>query len=173
MVVSPRALQKAENRQAPPTTYFGSFKKWLPIMKKYEARQPSYFATPPVQLILALEVSLKQFMNEGMDKRFELHRQASQKFKNACKQFGLKLVPVREECAANTLTALYYPEGIAGGDLLKQITGQGVIVAGGLHPQHNTKYFRVGHMNVSAIDLDNGHIDAVIKALETGLKNLK
>jgi alanine-glyoxylate transaminase / serine-glyoxylate transaminase / serine-pyruvate transaminase len=173
MVVSQRALLKCEKRKSPPTTYFGSFQKWLPIMKKYESRQPCYFATPPVQLILALHVSLQQFMLEGMEKRFALHREASQKFKNACKKLGFRAVPVRDECAANTLTALYYPDGVVGGDLLKQVTGQGVVIAGGLHPHHNTKYFRVGHMNVSATDLNNGHIDSVINALATGLKNLK
>ena len=92
MMVSKRALKVAESRQSPPTTYFGSFQKWLPIMKKYEARQPCYFATPPVQLILALQVSLKQFAEQGMEKRFQLHAEASSKFKNACEQFGLKSV---------------------------------------------------------------------------------
>lgn len=38
------------------------------------------------------------------------------------------------------------------------MTAGGIVVAGGLHPSHNTKYFRIGHMNVSAMDLDNGHI---------------
>lgn len=70
------------------------------------------------------------------------------------------------------MSALYYPEGIAGGELLKLMTAGGIVVAGGLHPQHNTKYFRVGHMNVSAVDLENGHIDKVISVLETSLKTL-
>ena len=67
----------AQSRKAPPTTYFGSFAKWLPIMQKYEAHLPSYFATPPVQLILALEHSLKQLVTAGMDKRFAQHIAAS------------------------------------------------------------------------------------------------
>ena len=62
------------------------------------------------------------------------------------------------QIAANTLSAVYYPEGVAGGELLKLMTAGGIVVAGGLHPSHNTKYFRIGHMNVSAMDLDNGHI---------------
>jgi alanine-glyoxylate transaminase/serine-glyoxylate transaminase/serine-pyruvate transaminase len=61
-------------------------------MKKYEARQPSYFATPPVQLILALEVSLNQFMRNGMEHRFDAHVKASDKIKSACARLGLKLV---------------------------------------------------------------------------------
>lgn len=92
LVVSQRALEVSLNRSSPPTTYFGSFKKWLPIMKKYEARQPSYFATPPVQLIMALEVSLKQFMIKGMDHRFEAHVVASKKIKEAISRLGLRLV---------------------------------------------------------------------------------
>ncbi|KAI8902570.1 pyridoxal phosphate-dependent transferase [Globomyces pollinis-pini] len=172
MVVSQRALKVANSRVSPPTTYFGSFKKWLPIMQKYEARQGSYFATPPVQLIMALELSLSQFLVQGMDHRFRLHKEASKKFKDAVARFGLKLVPVNDAVAANTLSAIYYPDGVAGGDLLKLLTSHGIVVAGGLHPLHNTKYFRVGHMNVSATELENGHIDKVIAALESSLKSL-
>jgi alanine-glyoxylate transaminase/serine-glyoxylate transaminase/serine-pyruvate transaminase len=75
--------------------------------------------------------------------------------------------------AAHTLTAIYYPEGIAGGDLLKLMTAGGIVVAGGLHPNHNTKYFRIGHMNVSAVELENGHLDKVISVLESSLKVIK
>ncbi|KAJ3274362.1 hypothetical protein HDV01_002966 [Terramyces sp. JEL0728] len=172
LVVSQRALQVAANRKAAPSTYFASFKKWLPIMQKYEAGQPSYFATPPVQLILALEISLNQFMKEGMEKRFEKHIEASKKFKQAVSKFGLKIVPVNGKVAANTLTAIYYPDGVQGGEILKSLSQAGVVVAGGLHPEHNTKYFRVGHMNISAVEPEHGHIDKVISALENCLKCL-
>ena len=145
MVVSQRALDVSAQRKAAPTTYFGSFKKWLPIMKKYEARQPSYFATPPVQLILALEVSLQQFIEKGMEKRFADHVTASNKIKETIARLGLKLVP-EPLVAAHTLSAIYYPEGVNPGQLLKGISEAGVVVAGGLHPQHNTKYFRIGHV---------------------------
>jgi len=37
--------------RAPIPSYYGSWKKWLPVMKGYEARTPTYFATPAVQLI--------------------------------------------------------------------------------------------------------------------------
>ncbi|TPX70637.1 2-aminoethylphosphonate---pyruvate transaminase [Spizellomyces sp. 'palustris'] len=172
MVVSQRALEVAANRKAGPTTYFGSFKKWLPIMKSYEARKPSYFATPSVQLILALEVSLQQLVAQGMDTRFAKHREASKKVKDALEQWGLKLVPVNREAAANTLSAVYYPETVKGPELLQKIGSHGIVVAGGLHPQHSTKYFRVGHMNVSAINPENHHLDKTLAAIEQSLKEL-
>ncbi|KAK5667853.1 hypothetical protein QVD99_004902 [Batrachochytrium dendrobatidis] len=147
MVVSQRALTAFKSRKAAPTTYFGSFAKWIPIMQKYEARQPSYFATPPVQLILALETSLKQLVDRGMDLRFKKHIDASDKVKAAIERMGLKLVPVKREYAANTLSAVYYPENVAPADFLKCFTAAGVVVAGGLHPDYNTKYFRIGHVS--------------------------
>ena len=81
-------------------------------------------------------------------------------------------MPVNEKLAANTLSAVYYPQGVVGGELLKLMTAGGIVVAGGLHPSHNTKYFRIGHMNISATELENGHIDKVISVLESSLKTL-
>ncbi|KAI8817589.1 pyridoxal phosphate-dependent transferase [Fimicolochytrium jonesii] len=171
MVVSQRALEVAANRKAEPRTYFGSFKKWLPIMKQYEARKPSYFATPSVQLILALHTSLKQLVDQGMETRFAKHREASKKVKDALEKWGLKLVPHSRDIAANTLSAVYYPDGIKGPELLQKIGAAGVVVAGGLHPEHAAKYFRIGHMNVSAVnEAENGHLDKTLHAIESALK---
>ncbi|KAI8924442.1 pyridoxal phosphate-dependent transferase [Entophlyctis helioformis] len=173
MVVSQKALTAFKNRKALPTTYFGSFAKWLPIMQKYEARQPSYFATPPVQLILALETSLKQLVSRDLDVRFRQHVEASDKIKDVIARHGLQLVPVSRDIAAHSLSAVYYPEGVAPADFLKSFGESGVVIAGGLHPLHNTKYFRIGHMNVSATETQNGHLDKVIAALEHALKVTK
>lgn len=140
-------------------------------MNKYENRQGGYFATPPVQLIFALEVALTQILEQGMERRFVLHKEASTRFKEACTALGLKLVPVRPSLAANTLSAVYYPEGVSAGELLKAFSDRDVVIAGGLHPQYNTKYFRVGHMNISATNLSLGHIDKIISVLDDSLKS--
>ncbi|KAJ3093322.1 hypothetical protein HK100_006683 [Physocladia obscura] len=169
MVVSKRAVEVALNRKSPPTTYFASFKKWLPIMQKYEARQASYFATPPVQLILALQVSLEQLVaaQGSLEHRFAQHRAASAKVKDTLESWGLQLVPVNRACAANTLTAVYYPAGVAPAEFLGKVGLKGVVLAGGLHPEHATKYFRIGHMNVSVVN------DSLLNHLETTLDAIK
>jgi alanine-glyoxylate transaminase/serine-glyoxylate transaminase/serine-pyruvate transaminase len=64
-------------------------------MQAYEARKPSYFATPAVNLIMALHVSLKQILSKDMDARFHAHRQVSNAFKDVLvNELGLKLVCV-------------------------------------------------------------------------------
>ena len=128
MMVSQRALKIYEARGAAPSTYFGSFGKWLKIMRKYEAREPSYFATPPVQLIMALNASLKQLVQQGMMERFAKHAQVSNMVKDKLELWGLNLVPQTRNIAANTLSAVYYPEGIVPGDFLKAVSVRGVMI---------------------------------------------
>jgi alanine-glyoxylate transaminase/serine-glyoxylate transaminase/serine-pyruvate transaminase len=133
-------------------------------MEAYEARQPSYFGTPPVNLIWALDVSLGQILDEGMDARFARHRRLSQAFKAAIAALGMQQVPVSPDKSATTLTAPYFPDGVDR-TMLGTIKEAGVIVAGGLHPAIKPLYFRVGHMGVvSASD-----ILATVGAIETGL----
>ncbi|KAJ3083254.1 hypothetical protein HDU99_000170 [Rhizoclosmatium hyalinum] len=173
MVVSKRALEVALNRKSAPTTYFASFKKWLPIMQKYEARQASYFATPAVQLVLALQVSLSQLVaaQGSLDQRFAQHRAASAKVKDTLESWGLKIVPVARDRAANTLTAVYYPSGVTPAEFLGKVSAKGVLLAGGLHPEHAAKYFRVGHMNVSVVnDSMLGHLDVTLGAIKSALQ---
>lgn len=82
-------------------------------MRNYEQNKPSYFATPPVQLILALHTSLLQLLSPSidLDTRFHRHVLASQRVKATLESWGLNLV-VNGVDAAHTLTAVYYPAGI-------------------------------------------------------------
>lgn len=140
-------------------------------MKKYEARQPSYFATPSVQLIMTLHASLKQLVQNDMETRFSKHVEVSNLIKDTITSWGLKIVPTSRDVAANSLTAIYYPAGVTGAQLLPKITARGVVVAGGLHPQHAAEYFRVGHMNVSVVDNDTlKHISSTLDAIKAALE---
>jgi alanine-glyoxylate transaminase/serine-glyoxylate transaminase/serine-pyruvate transaminase len=163
-VAGPRAMDAFQERRAPVGNYYVDWTNWLPIMEAYEARRPSYFGTPAVNLIWALNVSLGQILDEGMDARFARHRRLSEAFKAAIAALGLRQVPVSSELTATTLTAPYYPDGVDS-RLLGHIVEAGIIVAGGLHPDIKDRYFRVGHMGaVNASD-----ILATIGAIEKGL----
>ncbi|UCC87446.1 MAG: alanine--glyoxylate aminotransferase family protein [Anaerolineales bacterium] len=164
LVAGPRAMEAFRRRKSPVGNYYADWKEWLPIMEAYQAGRPSYFGTPPVNLIWALNVSLGQVLEEGMEARFARHRRLSEAFKAAITALGLKQVPVSPNRAATTLTAPYYPQGV-GPELLGRANAAGAILAGGLHPAIKGQYFRVGHMGaVSASD-----ILATIGAIEQGL----
>jgi alanine-glyoxylate transaminase/serine-glyoxylate transaminase/serine-pyruvate transaminase len=165
LVVSQKAMTVFKNRKSLVCNYYADFNNWLPIMQAYENRQPSYFGTPPVNLIAALEVSLKQIVAEGMEQRFLRHQKIATAFREAMIALGLKLLPIHKNLSANTLTAVYFPENVAGSTFLGHIGKNDVILAGGLLPSHKTLYFRVGHMG----SVNNNDIIATISAIESGL----
>ncbi len=164
LVVGPRAMEAFRQRRTPVGSYYADWTHWLPIMEAYEARRPSYFGTPPVNLIWALDVSLGQILAEGLEARFARHRLLSAAFKAAMAALGLRQVPVSAERAAHTLTAVYYPDGVDS-RLLGHISTAGAIVAGGLHPAIKDRYFRVGHMGA----VTPSDILATVGAIEQGL----
>jgi alanine-glyoxylate transaminase/serine-glyoxylate transaminase/serine-pyruvate transaminase len=165
LVAGPRAMDAFYRREAPVGSYYADWTQWLPIMEAYEARRPSYFGTPAVNLIWALNVSLGQILAEGMDDRFARHRRLSDALKAAITALGMGQVPVDDDKVANTLTAPYYPEEVDAA-VLGFIKEEGVILAGGLHPAIKARYFRIGHMGaVSSTD-----ILATVGAVERGLR---
>jgi alanine-glyoxylate transaminase/serine-glyoxylate transaminase/serine-pyruvate transaminase len=165
LVASPRAIETFKKRETPVMNYYADWNNWLPIMEAYEARKVGYFGTPAVNLVWALNVSLDQILKEGLDARIERHRALSRSMQAAIKALGLGQVPVNAECAAHTLSAPRYPQGVAGTDLLPRVLNAGAIIAGGLHPEARAEYFRIGHMGSCSI----GDLLATIGALEIGL----
>jgi alanine-glyoxylate transaminase/serine-glyoxylate transaminase/serine-pyruvate transaminase len=158
-------MEAYQSRSTPVGSYYADWSKWLPVMEAYEERRPSYFGTPPVNLIWALHVSLGQILDEGVDARFRRHRRVSEAVKAGVTALGMGQVPVSDDVAATTLTAPRYPEGVSAGDLLGRVKEEGVILAGGLHPQIKSEYFRIGHMGEASLS----EVVQVIGALETAL----
>jgi alanine-glyoxylate transaminase/serine-glyoxylate transaminase/serine-pyruvate transaminase len=148
LVASPRALEARARRrsEAPLPPMYLDLELWLPIMKAYEERRPAYFSTPATNLILALEAGLGEIVEDGIEARVARHWHAARAMRAAWDALGLRPVPVRPELQAATLSALYLPEGVDAAAVVGGTARNGVVIAGGLHPEIRTRYFRVGHM---------------------------
>jgi alanine-glyoxylate transaminase/serine-glyoxylate transaminase/serine-pyruvate transaminase len=144
-VAGPKAIAAFESRKTQVRSYYADWGEWLPILRAYEARQAAYFGTPPVNMIYALRESLRQILAEGMEARFARQLKTAGAFRAAYRALGLKMVPLSEEITAHTMSAIYYPQGVDA-SVLGKIKGEGVILAGGLHPANRAQYFRIGHM---------------------------
>jgi alanine-glyoxylate transaminase/serine-glyoxylate transaminase/serine-pyruvate transaminase len=165
LMIGPRALEAFQKRTTPVLNYYADWSNWLPVMQAYEARKTSYFGTPPVNLIYALNVSLGQILAEGMPRRVARHIAISQACKAGLQALGLSQVPLREEYAAHTLTAPRYPIGVNGSEFLGRVLQSGVTLAGGLLPSIRNEYFRIGHMGA----VTQGDVVATISAIESAL----
>ena len=123
------------------------------VMKNYEAKKPSYFATPSPQLVHALHTAVTQILTKPLSERFARHKEVSDKIKAAVAELGLKQVPIKPEDQAHGMTAIYLPENVKGTDILPLLAKKGVVFAGGIHKEIVAKYIRFGHMGVSVVSL--------------------
>lgn len=143
-------------------------------MQNYEAKKPSYFATPPTQLVQALNTALKQLLKTSMSERFEKHKQVSDRIKKTITEMGLKQLASEPDNQAHAMTAMYLPEGMTPPEILPKLMERGVIFAGGLHKEIATKYIRFGHMGVTVTeDQSRGEVDKALKALKEGLAEVQ
>lgn len=166
LVASPKAMQVWKNRKTPSGNYYCDWSHWLPIMQAYEEGSPSYFGTPPVNLIAALEVSLKMILDEGLQERFNRHKILSENFRTRIKSMGMSMMPVSDRISANTLSAIYYPPRVDGKQFLAAMMQEGIIAAPGLLPDLKSEYFRVGHMG----SVNPSDMASVLAAIESSLK---
>ncbi|EJD48007.1 PLP-dependent transferase [Auricularia subglabra TFB-10046 SS5] len=167
LMASERAMNVFHSRASPPTSYYASWKKWLPIMQAYDKGSAAYFATPPTNLIYALHTSLSTITkgSPSLEERFALHRSASERIKKEVASLGLKQVPLKPEFAANGMTAVYFPEGVTAADVVPQLLKHNIVVAGGLHKDIKEKYFRIGHMGVTVADRSRGDLDKLVEGV--------
>ncbi|KAI6830581.1 PLP-dependent transferase [Hortaea werneckii] len=173
VMASGRAIQRFQSRKTRPASYFASWKNWMPVMQNYEAKKPSYFATPSPQLIHALHTALTQLLSIPLQERFRIHRETSQRVKKTIADMGLKQLAAKPENQANGMTAIYLPEGLTPPEILPTLLKKGVIFAGGLHKEIATRYLRFGHMGVSVMDPKRDDIDRALKALKEGLQEVQ
>jgi alanine-glyoxylate transaminase/serine-glyoxylate transaminase/serine-pyruvate transaminase len=168
-MVSERGIEVSKFRKSPPGSYYACLENWLPVMQKYEEKKPSYFATPPTQIVHALHTALKQILSRPLNERFEQHKKISAKVKAVVAELGLKQLPSKPDNQATGMTTMYLPEGLIPTDILPNLLEKGVVFAAGIHKDIATKYIRCGHMGVSVMDEDRGDIDRAIQALKDGL----
>ncbi len=164
LVVSPGAMAAWRARKTPVASLYLDFGEWLPIMESYERGAPQYFATPAVNLVAALEVSLGRICAEGMGARAARHERVAGAFRAAWRALGLSTVPKTEAISAHTMSAVWYPDGVDA-SFVGRAREQGVVLAGGLHPDIKTKYFRVGHMGA----VDASDTVATVGAIERAM----
>jgi len=169
LVASQKTIEVFKSRKSPVTSYYASWKKWLPIMSAYEQGSAAYFATPPVNLIYAFHAALTAITRNptiSLEERFKIHKDVSRRIKDAAAEFGLRQLVQVKDAEANGMTALYFPEGRSAADVIPVLAGKGIVVAGGLHTSMKEKYFRIGHMGITAVEGKRGDVERIIVALK-------
>ncbi|MBE0478171.1 alanine--glyoxylate aminotransferase family protein [Candidatus Aerophobetes bacterium] len=126
--------------------------------------------TPFVSEVYALDESVSEILEEGLENVFIRHKKVARAIRDAVEAIGLKLWPESKEIASDTVTAIKVPQGIDE-EKLRHLMAKdyGVLIAGEV-PGLKGEIFRIGHMGYSA-RLDNALV--TIAALEKTLQKLR
>lgn len=143
--------------------YYCDYHKWLPIMQD----PAKYYATPPINLIWALQESLRIMKQETLEARYQRHVKNAQAMQAAFEAMGFKIL-ANPACRAHTLSNLIYPEGIDDLAFRTKLAEEGVQAAGGVG-QYAGKMLRVGHMG----NADRHTMIATLAALERTMHHFK
>ena len=121
--------------------------------------------TPAMSIYYAMDKAFELIRAEGLEGVFTRHEAIASYTRQRVKGLGLKLVPVNEQFASNTVTAVWWPEGIDGKALGKRAREEHGIVLGGGQGKLDGKIFRVGHLGWGQQHEVAVALDVVVKLL--------
>ncbi|MCL4472994.1 MAG: alanine--glyoxylate aminotransferase family protein [Actinobacteria bacterium] len=160
--VSDKAWKLVESSTLP-KYYFD----WNKARKALAQPKPTTAFTPPVSLMVGLDVALGMIRDEGLDNLFMRHIVLGRACRAAVKGMGLELFSPDDD-RSSSVTAVRVPEGIDEASLRPLMRDKyGVQVAGGQGPVKG-KIIRIGHCGY----YNYTDIVIAITALELALKEM-
>ncbi len=162
----PRAMEAVAARTSPPSTWYLD----LRLLFQYwgesgGTQQRAFHHTAPVSSIYALHEALRLILEEGLEARWERHRNAHQHFVTGLERLGLTLFTPKAH-RLPMLNVVAIPDGLDDAAVRRGLLDRGIEVAGGFGPLKG-KTWRVGLMGVNA---DTARIDLLLGALEEVLR---
>lgn len=100
--------------------------------------------TPAVSLIQGLKVVLQNMQKEGLEAIFKRHDTMARSVREAAKAIGLKLFA--PESPSNAITAIYGPDGMDAGKVVKILRDDFNMTIAGGQDAAKGKIFRIGHL---------------------------
>lgn len=154
---SPAALEKMDRRKTKVQSWYFD----ISMLKAYYSGsgKRAYHHTAPVNMIYALHEALAIVLEEGLEPRFERHRQAHLRLRAGLEKLGIGYVPKN---SLHTLNCVHIPEGIDDAHIRTRLLDDyGIEIGGGLGPFAG-KAWRIGLMGHSAT---TANVDLVLTAL--------
>ncbi|MBV8490538.1 MAG: alanine--glyoxylate aminotransferase family protein [Candidatus Eremiobacteraeota bacterium] len=157
---SKRAWARMEHAKAP-NFYFN-------LAKAREfARNGQTPWTPPISVLLALDVALARYHAEGMQAVFERHARYARAVRAGFEALGFTMFS-RDGAHSDTVIAAYPPNGVDATAFLKRLRERYAVVLSGGQGEFSGKIVRFGTMG----DIGEGDLVGAIGAVELALADL-
>src|SRR5271156_4044596 len=146
ITVNARVEEVIKARKTPVASWYFDF---MPIMTMWGSER-TYHHTPPISLIFAMREALRLVLEEGLEARWERHKNNQQALVAGLEGLGLELFVAAPGDRLITVTAVKIPAGIDDRKVRLQLLDEFHIeIAGGFGPVKG-KIWRVGLMGYSS-----------------------
>jgi alanine-glyoxylate transaminase/serine-glyoxylate transaminase/serine-pyruvate transaminase len=157
----PRAIEAVGKRRSRPSTWYMDlnllFKYWGEVGG---SKQRAFHHTAPVSSIFAFHEALRLVLAEGLEPRWQRHRDAHRALVDGLTNLGLTLfTPERHRLPM--LNVINIPDGVDDAGVRRALLDRGIEISGGFGPLQG-KTWRVGLMGMNA---DAVKIERLIGAL--------
>lgn len=128
LTLNDRAMDKILSRDEPPRSWYLD----LTMLEGYWGDERSYHHTAPITNIYALREALRLISEEGIENRWERHRDTAKELKTGIEALGMEM-NVNDEYWLPSLNAVRVPEGINDSTITTHLLEQyDIEIAGGL-----------------------------------------
>jgi len=142
ITVSPKAEEVFRNRKTKVQSWYFD----LTTAMNYWGKDRLYHHTPPISLIFGLREAMRMTLEEGLENRWERHRQNQVALIAGLEAMGLELLVANPAERLPTVTAVMIPNGIDDAKVRNQLLDEfNIEIAGGLGPLKG-KIWRIGLM---------------------------
>ena len=152
VTVSPRAWEAMESNPGAPRGSFLSLLDWK--HKWIDGGRVAFPYTPSVSDVNGVHAALSEVVEDGgVEASVERHARAARATRAGVRALGLELWPRSDAYAANCVTAVRAPAGVAVPELLAHVRERyGVMLSGG-YGELKTELVRLGHMGPASRSL--------------------
>lgn len=148
VAVSDRAWQAIKTPEISCKGWCLNLFKWKEYSIKGKDWQP-YFITMAINNVRALDMSLNNIIEEGLNRRFERHEKVAKAFRMGIRNMGLSVL-ANESVASSAVTVVKMPTGISSKNLISFLRKEyNIAITNGLD-SFKDKAIRVGHMGSGA-----------------------
>ncbi|MFW6183894.1 MAG: pyridoxal-phosphate-dependent aminotransferase family protein [Chloroflexota bacterium] len=145
LTLGPRAVEKLQGRQQKVANWYLD----MSLVSKYWGSERTYHHTAPINMNYALREALRLVAEEGLEARWERHRQTAELFWEGLEALGLSC-HVPRETRLPSLTTVVIPEGVDGKVVSSRLLEEyNIEIAGGLG-ELGGKVWRVGLMGFNS-----------------------
>ncbi len=146
LTLGPRAVAKLDNRKAPVANFYLD----LTLLRNYWGAARAYHHTAPINNVYALRESLRLVSEEGLQARWERHRQTAGLFRDGLDAIGLECHVEDADLRLPSLTTVRVPEGVDARAVARQLLETYNIEIAGGFGQLAGKVWRIGLMGYNS-----------------------